>query len=319
MRQFHDLVQKILDEGVRQEDRTGVGTLGLFGHQMRFDLREGFPLLTTKFVPFRLIKAELLWFLSGSVNNEDLRKLNGDDRPTIWEEWANGDGHLGPIYGRQWRWWYDGNTGIVHDQIAQLIQNLKDKPYDRGHVVSAWNVPELSEMALRPCHCLFQFKPEPISVRIRARLASEDLMKAWRIESNYAHESDLESLDNKYEGLLDDEGVPKYWLSCGLYQRSCDVFLGLPFNIASYALLTHMVAQVVNMVPKEFVWTGGDTHLYLNHLDQARELLSRDPERYPLPKLVLNPVVRSIDHFWMRDIEVEGYESYPAIKADVAV
>ena len=267
MQQYLDLVTRILDEGASKSDRTGTGTLSVFGHQMRFDLREGFPLVTTKKVHTRSIFAELLWFLRGDTNVRWLQERG----VSIWDEWADADGELGPVYGSQWRSWPTPDGRHV-DQIAQVVEQLRTDPDSRRHVVSAWNVADIPDMALAPCHTMFQFYVDPT-----------------------------------------DGGR----LSCQLYQRSADVFLGVPFNIASYALLTHMVAQVVDLEVGDFVHTLGDAHLYLNHLDQARLQLTREPRS--LPTLALDRSVRSLDAFELEHIVVHGYDPHPGITAPIAV
>jgi thymidylate synthase len=264
VRQYLDLVQRVLDEGTRKSDRTGTGTLSVFGHQMRFRLDDGFPLVTTKKVHLRSVVGELLWFLRGDTNVGWLHERG----ITIWDEWADANGDLGPVYGRQWRSWPTPDGGHV-DQLQRVVDQVVTDPDSRRHVVSAWNVADLPRMALSPCHALFQF-----------------------------HVADGR-------------------LSCQLYQRSADVFLGVPFNIASYALLTHMVAQVTGLGVGDFVHTFGDAHLYLNHLDQAREQLRREPR--PLPRLWLDPAVRRLDAFDLQHVEVHGYDPHPAIKAPIAV
>lgn len=312
MIQYRNLLYDVLLKGKSRGDRTGTGTLSLFGDQRRYDLSEGFPLVTSKRVPFKLVKGELLWFLRGSGNNNDLREITfgtGSDKETIWEEWAADDGYLGPIYGYQWRRWVDGEGNNI-DQISQVIKALKENPESRRHIVSAWNVADLPNeefshvenvevdaMALAPCHTMFQFYCEPISGQERMEM----------YEAKTLNDSDF----------FDKGSIPKYKLSCQLYQRSADLFLGVPFNIASYALLTHMVAQVCNMVPGEFIHTIGDAHIYNNHIEQVRTLLSRDIK--PLPELVLNPRITSIDDFKMEDIKLEGYNPHPTIKAEVSV
>lgn len=264
MRAYLDLMQRILDEGVEQADRTGVGTLSVFGHQMRFDLSKGFPLVTTKKLHLRSIIIELLWFLRGDTNTAWLKA----NKVSIWDEWADANGDLGPVYGKQWRDWR-GEGGISVDQIALLINQINTNPASRRQIVSAWNPAEIDKMALAPCHCLFQ---------------------------TYV-------ADGK--------------LSLQLYQRSCDVFLGVPFNIASYALLTHLLADQCGLGVGDFVWTGGDCHLYSNHLEQARLQLTRAPNA--LPTLAIKHRAPSIDSYSYEDFIIEGYEAHPHISAPVAV
>lgn len=264
MRTYLDLVQRIIDEGTEKSDRTGTGTRSVFGHQMRFDLNAGFPLVTTKKIHTRSVFGELLWFLRGDTNVAWLQERG----ISIWDEWADANGDLGPIYGRQWRAWQTPNGGYF-DQIAQVVEQIRRDPDSRRHLVTAWNVADIPQMALPPCHAMFQFY------------------------------------------VADDR------LSCQLYQRSADVFLGVPFNIASYALLTHMVAQVCGLGVGDFVQTLGDAHLYLNHLDQANEQLSREPRA--LPELQLNSAVTDLDAFELEDIEVVGYHPHPVIRAPIAV
>ena len=264
MRQYLDLMRHVREHGVRKTDRTGTGTLSVFGHQMRFDLAEGFPVVTTKSIHMRSVIHELLWFLKGSTNIDYLH-ANG---VTIWDEWADERGELGPVYGAQWRSWPVGDGESV-DQIARVVDGIGRDPDSRRHIVSAWNVADLDRMALPPCHLLFQFY------------------------------------------------VAGGRLSCQLYQRSADVFLGVPFNISSYSLLTMMIAQVTGLEPGEFVLTLGDTHLYLNHLGQADTQLGREP--YPLPRMELNPSVGSISGFTYDDFTLVGYEHHPRIQAPIAV
>ena len=283
MQQYHDLLRHILANGTRKTDRTGTGTISVFGYQMRFDLRQGFPLLTTKKVHTKSIIHELLWFIRGETNIKYLT----DNGVTIWNEWANENGDLGDVYGKQWRSWAtpgrDGEPGRVIDQLQDVLNQLKNTPDSRRMIVSAWNPADVPNMALPPCHLLFQFYVSPAN--------------PLKVETG--------SPDRR----------PK--LSCQLYQRSADVFLGVPFNIASYALLTMMVAQECGYEAHEFVWTGGDTHLYLNHLEQVETQLSRDFR--PLPTMRLNPEVTSLFDFQYSDFTLENYNPHPAIKAPVAV
>jgi thymidylate synthase len=264
MRQYHELMGRILADGAEKHDRTGTGTLSVFGHQMRFDLADGFPLITTKKLHVKSIIHELLWFLAGDTNIKYLNQ-NG---VRIWDEWADENGDLGPVYGRQWRSWPRPDGGAI-DQIANVVEAIRRNPDSRRLIVTAWNPAEVDQMALPPCHCLFQFY------------------------------------------------VAQGRLSCQLYQRSADVFLGVPFNIASYALLTMMMAQVTGLRPGEFVHTLGDAHLYLNHIEQARLQLARLPR--PLPRLVLNPAVQDLLAFRFEDFVLEGYDPHPHIQAKVAV
>lgn len=264
MKQYHDLLRHILDKGISKTDRTGTGTISVFGYQMRFDLNEGFPMLTTKKLHLKSIIYELLWFLKGDTNIKYLTE-NG---VRIWNDWADENGDLGPVYGKQWRSW-EAPDGTIIDQISELIKTIKTNPDSRRMIVNAWNVGELKQMALTPCHCMFQFYVA----------------------------------DGK--------------LSCQLYQRSADTFLGVPFNIASYALFTIMIAQVCDLGVGDFVHTFGDVHLYNNHLDQAREQLTRTPK--PLAKMIVNPEVKSIFDFQFEDFTLEGYNPDPHIKAEVSV
>jgi thymidylate synthase len=264
MHQYLSLMREVRENGVRKEDRTGTGTLSKFGHQMRFDLSEGFPVITTKKLHLRSIIYELLWFLRGDSNIKYLK----DNGVSIWDDWADEDGELGPVYGVQWRHWPTPDGGSV-DQISQIVQQLREDPDSRRIILSAWNVGEIDNMALPPCHCLFQF---------------------WVAEGK---------------------------LSCQLYQRSCDIFLGVPFNIASYALLTHMLAQQAGLGIGDFVWTGGDCHLYSNHLEQADEQLQREP--LPLPRLAIKRRPASIFDYEFEDFDILNYESHPHIPAAIAV
>lgn len=264
MKAYQDLLRHVMENGVDKSDRTGTGTRSVFGYQMRFNLNDGFPLVTTKKVHLKSIIYELLWFLKGSTN---IGYLN-EHKVTIWDEWANENGDLGPVYGAQWRSW-KGADGKTHDQIAKAIETIKNNPDSRRIIVNAWNVGDLSEMALTPCHAMFQFY------------------------------------------------VANGKLNCQLYQRSADLFLGVPFNIASYAILTAMIAQICDLEVGDFVHTFGDVHIYNNHFDQVKLQLSRDPR--PLPTLKINPAVKSIDDFEYEDFEIVNYDPYPGIKAPIAV
>ena len=339
MKQYLALLQDILDNGVVKKDRTGVGTLSVFGRQLRFDLKEGFPLVTTKKVHLKSIIHELLWFLNGDTNVKYLQE-NG---VKIWNEWANKEGDLGPVYGKQWREWRDckvvechdvgrtqqlmqrgykyignikedGTTYLVyekpHDQISKVIQQLREDPDSRRIIVSAWNVADLDDMALNPCHNYFQFYTTEMTVLERLNWFEEN-------EPEKFANTPLNNDEKVLHETLDREGVPRRKLSCFYMMRSNDVALGKPFNIASYALLTHMVAQQVNMVPDELVYSGVDVHLYLNHLEQIKLQLTREP--YPLPKLVIKRKPDSIFDYKYEDFEVVGYQSHPHIAMPVAV
>lgn len=264
MQQYLNLLDHVLKNGIKKSDRTGTGTISTFGYQMRFNLKDGFPLVTTKKLHLRSIIHELLWFLQGSTNTRYLH----DHKVTIWDEWADPEGNLGPIYGSQWRSW-PKSDGTSVDQITQVINSIKHQPDSRRHIVSAWNVGELDKMALPPCHLLFQFY------------------------------------------------VANGELSCMMVQRSCDIFLGVPFNIASYALLTLMMAQVTGLKPGVFIHTLGDAHIYLNHLDQVQLQLTRDP--FPLPEMKLNPLITNLFHFRFDDFTLQNYQAHPHIKGDIAV
>ncbi len=272
MKQYLDILNRILTEGAEKSDRTGTGTISIFGTQSRYNLDDGFPLLTTKKLHLKSIIYELLWFLRGDTNIQYLK----DHKVSIWDEWADENGDLGPVYGHQWRSWPDYNGGTI-DQIQYVIDQLKNNPDSRRMIVSAWNVAEVNKMALPPCHTIFQFYTAPYIA----------------------------------------EGKETRRLSLQLYQRSADTFLGVPFNIASYALLLQMMAQVTGYVPGDFVHTTGDTHLYLNHIEQAKLQLTREPR--PLPKMILNPDVKSIFDFQYEDFELVGYDPHPHIKAEVSV
>jgi len=273
MEQYQTLLRHVFSNGIPKEDRTGTGTLSCFGYQMRFDLNKGFPLTTTKKIHTKSVFYEVLWFLKGDTNIKYLK----DNKVSIWDEWADVNGDLGPVYGKQWRSW-QGADGVEVDQVKDLVHQLKTNPDSRRMIISAWNVADLPKMKLMPCHCLFQFYTTP-----------PNLLK----------------------------GEQRRKLSCQLYQRSADVFLGVPFNIASYALLTMMIAQVCDMEPGEFIHSFGDVHLYNNHFEQANLQLTRTP--FPLPQMKINPEVKDIFDFKFEDFELVNYQSHPAIKAPVAV
>ena len=341
MKQYQDLMAEVFAKGTPKKDRTGTGTLSIFGHQMRFNLQEGFPLVTTKRCHLRSIIHELLWFLKGDTNIQYLK----DNGVTIWDEWADKQGNLGPVYGKQWREWsaikalpfeeaektiasgaedlneayWDNNENCSLyfvrtqiDQIAKVMDQLKNDPDNRRIIVSAWNVADLDDMALAPCHAFFQFYTREMSLDERVQWAEENDNELW---SDYIHATFVD--ENTRLGWLDKAGVPTRKLSCQLYQRSADVFLGVPFNIASYALLIHMFAQQANMAVGDFVWTGGDVHLYSNHLEQARTQLGRTPRA--LPKLIIKRKPDSIFDYKFEDFDIEGYDPHPAIKAPVAI
>ena len=338
-RQYEDYLRHILDNGVYKSDRTGTGTYSVFGHQMRFDLRAGFPLITTKKVHTKSIIHELLWFLKGESNIKYLK----DNGVSIWNEWADENGDLGPVYGKQWRSWptvslYDHEKGWVKDlskfesgrtcdvainsidQIQQAIDLLKNNPDSRRIIVTAWNPAEIPDMKLPPCHAFFQFYTEEIPLSERIALLSDEQVKKYmnvKVEGqDCSRQSLLDSHKEWQEEVLQRENVPQRYLSCQLYQRSVDSFLGCPFNIASYALLTEMFAQQVNMIAKDFVWTGGDCHIYSNHVDQVKLQLSRDVRAFPRLKLTK---AADIFSYKFEDIAIEGYDPHPHIKGAVAV
>lgn len=321
MNQYHDLVQRTLLEGIDKGDRTGTGTRSIFGHQMRFDLSEGFPLLTTKKLHWKSIVHELLWFLKGDTNIRYLQE-NG---VRIWDEWADENGDLGPVYGSQWRSWpapkrherrfgEDGEFSemvlemTTIDQISNVVDQIRKSPDSRRLIVSAWNPAEVDEMALPPCHCLFQFYTRPMTLTERINILAE---------RQGGLDFPVKGNEKYYENILAEEYIPTRWLDCQLYQRSADIFLGVPFNIASYALLTQMIAHVTGMQAGHFVHSFGDAHIYSNHTDQVAELLQREV-RLP-PSVILNPEVTSLFDFRFEDIELLGYDPHPAIKAPVAV
>lgn len=344
MKQYLALMQDILDNGVVKKDRTGVGTLSVFGRQLRFDLKEGFPLVTTKKVHLKSIIHELLWFLNGDTNVKYLQE-NG---VKIWNAWSDEEGNLGPVYGKQWREWRDckvvechdvrrtqqlmqrgykyignmkedGTTYLVyekaHDQISKVIQQLREDPDSRRIIVSAWNVGDLDDMALNPCHNYFQFYTTEMTLLERLDWYEANEPEKFANAPLINHE-DIDDEERLHE-TLDREGIPRRKLSCFYMMRSNDYLLGAPFNVASYALLTHMIAQQLNMVPDELVYSGVDVHLYSNHLEQAKLQLTREP--YPLPKLVIKRKPDSIFDYKYEDFELAGYQSHDTIKAPIAV
>lgn len=327
MKQYLDYLRDIQENGVQKGDRTGTGTTSAFGRQMRFDLKQGFPLLTTKKVHLKSIIVELLWFLRGETNVDFLHEHN----VTIWDEWADENGELGPVYGKQWRDWTkfehvpphaEGYEWIPEnwqtqsiDQIQNVIDGLRENPDGRRHIVTAWNPAEIELMALPPCHLMFQFWTRELSIEERWQI-----MRDARPEVSMYHNSWEIEMGGDEAGaheFLSHDQCPRRALSCQIYQRSVDSFLGLPFNIASYAILTHMFAQQVNMIPDELVWVGGDCHIYSNHQDQVAEQLLREPR--PLPRLVIKRRPASIDGYKLEDFEVVNYNPHPGIKAPIAV
>ncbi|MCC6520543.1 thymidylate synthase [Candidatus Nomurabacteria bacterium] len=314
MKQFTELLDTILKNGRYKENRTGTDTFGIHGYQMRFNLDDGFPIITTKKIHMKSVIHELLWMLSGDTNIKYLKENN----VTIWNEWADADGELGPVYGYQWRNWetfslkQDQNNEKMQlyekkhfDQISNVVNTLKTNPGNRRIIVSAWNIADIDKMNLPPCHLLFQFLTFKATTLERQKFWAKKHGKSF----SYVQDMDDENLDK--------QGAPKYILDCILYQRSCDTFLGVPFNISFYSLLTMMMAQVCNMIPHEFIWTGGDVHIYQNHIDQVKLQRSRKP--FPLPMMKINPEIKDIFSFKFKDFELVGYQSHPAIKGEVAV
>jgi len=340
MKNYYSLLHQVLQYGNHiDNDRTSVGTLSLFGQQLTFDLQNNqFPLLSGKYTSFKLIAGELLWMLSGSTNNEDLAKICNlkENQDTIWKEWAvydnNHSGELGPIYGHQWRSWKTPN-GQTIDQIEQVIRSLIERPASRRHIVSAWNVADLPDetqsphnnvlngkMALAPCHCFFQFYTSQIPTIERARLTNDtEYVDMVRDRLSKCSSVVLKTEEYIINMDLDERNIPRYALSCQLYQRSSDLFLGLPYNIASYSLLTYMIAHITNMIPHTFIWTGGDCHIYKNHIEQVTELLSRDTYNLSDPKLYITNTVNNINDFKLSDFNVVNYNPLGKISAPVAV
>jgi len=307
MKQYLELLDKVWSEGVRKQNRTGIDTLSVFGTSMRFDLSEGFPIITTKKIHIKSIIHELLWFISGNTNIKYLH----DNGITIWDEWADENGDLGPVYGHQWVHW-DTKSGYIN-QLAEAIQKLKKSPDSRRIIISAWNPADVPKMALPPCHLMYHFNTRPMSLEERLDVAREKLMLKQIQECNLRSDSQREVVMS----LMDRNDIPSRYLDCLLYQRSVDVGLGLGFNISSYSLLTMMVAQCVNMIPGEFVWTGGDTHIYVNHIDALQEQAKRKP--FPLPTMKINQDIKNIDDFEYNDFVLENYRHHPLIKMRVAV
>ena len=317
MHQYQDLIRKILEEGTGRGDRTGTGTLSTFGHQMRFDLKKNFPMVTGKYTWFTGVAKELIWFLSGNTNISYLEKNNIN----IWNEWADAKGELGPVYGQMWRSW-PGETECI-DQIAELMANLRDDPFSRRHMITGWNPaflpdPKLTpqqnvsagKQALPPCHTIFQFYVRELGYRDRLNYL---ITKQYDESDRRDHKTNVLPSDS----TMDEMGVPRLGLSCQLYQRSADVFLGVPFNIASYALLINMMANTLGMIPDEFIWTGGDCHLYQNHVKQAREYLSR--ETHDLPYLRINTTREKLESYKFEDFDLRFYKHSGKIKAPIAV
>lgn len=303
MQQYLELLNRVLNEGTYKDDRTGTGAFSVFGHQMRFDLSEGFPLVTTKKCHLKSIIHELLWFLQGDTNIKYLT----DNGVTIWNEWADENGELGPVYGFQWRSWPDPHGNPI-DQIHKAQQTIRTNPNSRRIMVSAWNPAMVDEMALPPCHALFQFYSREMAVHERLDCMTTEQRAAYFVRDPRQSET---------VKVMDELGIPTRKLSCQLYQRSADIFLGVPFNIASYALLTMMMAQVCGLEPGEFIWTGGDCHLYSNHIEQACTQVKREPK--PLPKMRLNPAINDIFDFHYDDFELTDYEHHSVLRAPIAV
>jgi thymidylate synthase len=330
MKQYLELLREINDRGLVKTDRTGTGTKSLFGKQMRFNLQEGLPRLTTKFVPAKTVFNELKWMLEGSTNNERLRLLNGNQDPTIWEEWADPNGELGPIYGEQWRRWpipvemtssQEDAPGYYFlssvDQIADVIKQLKTTPDSRRLIVSAWNVGQINHMKLPPCHAFFQFYTRELTIAQRDALC--DLKSLYRGNPKFgeALRGDDPQAIAEAHAFFDAAYIPRRYLDCQLYQRSADMFLGVPFNILSYSFLIHLMAHHCGMLPGEFIWTGGDCHIYSNHTEQVALQLSREPMTSPQLKIKCAP--KPLEYYKWEDLEISNYEHWAHIPAPVAV